>query len=337
MKLPMKSLLVASVIGGLGACLALSAAANHPAPVYAYVTALGSNTVSMIETSTDTVVATVSVGGGPLGIGVSPDGNRAYVANAYDNSVSVIDGLSQSVIATVPVGLEPLGVAVSPDGTKVYVASTGGGISPGVSVIDAATNVVIAEIPLSDAPASAAVTANGESLYVGTIGGGVFVIDTATKQVIRTIPLPLGSGVDSIALAPNLPFGYVVNAPSGVIAVLNLRANKANRSVATGGGNVQAIALSPDGKRVYATDSNLAQVVVFDSASERHIQRIALPAGSNPIGISLTPDGRKAYVAGNSSSSVFVIDTMTTTILTTVSVVGSPYAKGQFIATQWAQ
>ena len=44
-----------------------------------------------------TVVATVTVGSGPRGVGVNPTTNRIYVANGDGNSVTVIqdDGLAQ--------------------------------------------------------------------------------------------------------------------------------------------------------------------------------------------------------------------------------------------------
>ena len=46
-----------------------------------YVTNYGSNTVSVIDTATNTVTATVTVGTNPRGVAVSPDGKKVYVAN----------------------------------------------------------------------------------------------------------------------------------------------------------------------------------------------------------------------------------------------------------------
>ncbi|MGW7695574.1 hypothetical protein ACWGMA_43340 [Streptomyces asiaticus] len=56
-------------------------AAAVPPGGYAFVANLGSDTVSMINTSTD-AVTTVGVGRGPVGVAVSPDGSRAYVTPA---------------------------------------------------------------------------------------------------------------------------------------------------------------------------------------------------------------------------------------------------------------
>src|SRR5215472_16940294 len=90
----------------------------------AYITNLGSNTVSVIATATNTVVGLpIPVGLSPLGVGVTPDRSKAYVTNHGSNTVSVIDTASNSVSATIPVGGSPFGVAVTPDGSKVYVAN----------------------------------------------------------------------------------------------------------------------------------------------------------------------------------------------------------------------
>jgi YVTN family beta-propeller protein len=66
----------------------------------------------VIATATNTVVATVPVGGLPLGIAIKPGGAFAYVANRA-GTVSVINTATNTVVATVPVG-PPTGVAITP-------------------------------------------------------------------------------------------------------------------------------------------------------------------------------------------------------------------------------
>jgi YVTN family beta-propeller protein len=45
----------------------------------AYITNASSNTVSVIDTATDTVIATIPVSLHPFGVAVSPDGSKVYV------------------------------------------------------------------------------------------------------------------------------------------------------------------------------------------------------------------------------------------------------------------
>jgi PGF-pre-PGF domain-containing protein len=103
-----------------------------------YVTNNNAATVSVIDTSSNTVTATVPVESNPKGDAVSPDGSKVYVANEGTGRVSVIK-TSDNSVTTVTVGSVPYGVAVSPDGSKVYVANSG---SNKVSVIKTSDNSV---------------------------------------------------------------------------------------------------------------------------------------------------------------------------------------------------
>ena len=114
----------------------------------AYITNLDASTVSVIDTTSNTVTATIPVGSGPLGVAVTPDGSTVYVTNFIDGTVSVIATASNTVTATIPVGNNPFGVTASPDGSTVYVANEAAGTVAGtVSVIATASNTVTATIP----------------------------------------------------------------------------------------------------------------------------------------------------------------------------------------------
>src|SRR5215813_8704140 len=108
----------------------------------AYITNAGSNTVSVIDTATDTVVATTTAGITPGGVAVASDGSKVYVTNQTSQTVSVIATATNLTVATIPVGVRPAGVAVTPDGSKVYVTNVGDGITGTVSVIRTLTNTV---------------------------------------------------------------------------------------------------------------------------------------------------------------------------------------------------
>ena len=99
-----------------------------------YISNPGSDTVSVLDTVTNTVTATIPVNAGSTGtclgntpcngVAVTPDGRKVYVGNRGLNSVSVINTATNTVIATVPVGAFPFGIAATPDGRQVYVATT---------------------------------------------------------------------------------------------------------------------------------------------------------------------------------------------------------------------
>ena len=112
---------------------------------FAYVTNSYDSTVSVIDTATNAVVATVPVGLNPEYLAVTPDGTHVYVANQVSNTVSVIGTATNRVVATIPVGTFPVYVAVTPDGTKVYVSNEGDNT---VSVIARPGNTVVKTIPV---------------------------------------------------------------------------------------------------------------------------------------------------------------------------------------------
>ncbi|MFN2597419.1 MAG: YncE family protein [Pyrinomonadaceae bacterium] len=125
---------------------------------FAYVTNYSSDTVSVIDTTSNSVVATIPVGSQPAAVTITPGGAFAYVTNRTSNTVAVIDTATQALTATVPVGSSPVGVAFTSDGARAYVANSG---ADTVSVIDAAANAVVATVSVGSFPfAVATVTFN---------------------------------------------------------------------------------------------------------------------------------------------------------------------------------
>ena len=77
----------------------------------AYITNTTSNNVSVIDTATNKVTATIPVGDFPDGVAVSPDGRRAYITNTGSGTVSVIDTATNKVIATIATSAQSVGIA----------------------------------------------------------------------------------------------------------------------------------------------------------------------------------------------------------------------------------
>ena len=81
---------------------------------FAHVANQTSETVSVIDTFSNTVTATIPVGSAPVGVAITPNGNFAYVTNFNSNTVSVIATSTNAVTATVTVGDGPRGIAITP-------------------------------------------------------------------------------------------------------------------------------------------------------------------------------------------------------------------------------
>src|SRR6266571_4416429 len=93
-------------------------AAPTQAQQFAYVTNSSSSSVSVVDTATNTVTATVGVEDRPIGIAFTPDRSRVYVANSFSNSVSVIETATNTVIDTINIGRDSTAVAITPDGSR---------------------------------------------------------------------------------------------------------------------------------------------------------------------------------------------------------------------------
>ena len=161
-----------------------TAVAITPNGQYVYVANNGGTTVSVISTSSNSVVSTITVGSGPLGVAITPNGLYAYVANFGGTTVSVISTSSNSVVATIPVGTNPWDVAIPPNGQYVYVINNHGA---SVSVISTSSNSVVATIPVGTDPTAVAITPNGQYVYVANWVGTVSVISTSSNSVVTTI------------------------------------------------------------------------------------------------------------------------------------------------------
>ncbi len=132
-------------------------------------------TVEVMDTASQSITATLSVGPRPYRILLSPDGRRAYTNNLADGTVSVIDLATASTVATTQVGPEPTGLAVSPDGRLVYTTGLHSGV---LSALDAATGVLRGSVGLGGATREVVVSRDGARAYVSTMDA-VLVVDTA--------------------------------------------------------------------------------------------------------------------------------------------------------------
>ena len=87
----------------------------------------GDGSISVIDPSTDTVVATWTIpgGGSPDMGGVSADGTKLWVSGRYDSVVYVFDTTSGALLAKIPVPGGPHGLCVFPQPGQYSLGHTG--------------------------------------------------------------------------------------------------------------------------------------------------------------------------------------------------------------------
>lgn len=172
--------------------------------------------------------------------------------------------------------------------------------------------------PLARAEVGAGRTAAppGTTLYVtNTRSDSISIIDTATLEVVGTIPLGRGKP-NRIVFHPHGRQAWVVYDKSHDLGIVDAESHRLVRRVKIGG-NPYNLAFSPDGRYLYVLDwsseSSRDEVIAWDLRQERIAWRVEVstwPAHAVP-----SRDGRLLYVSGETAGDLTVIDTTTGTIV----------------------
>lgn len=324
-----------------GAC-----ALPEPENTRVYVANDGDSTISVIDGSTNAVIATIPVGQYPRGVTVTPDGSKVYVANFTNccsesqGSVSVIDAATNTVIKTISVGLNPAGqLAIDPSGLHVYVPNY---YESSISVINTSSDTVEAIINVPVNPFAITITQDGSRVYAvsqqqNSSDSTISVIDSTTFTVMNTILT--GPQSNAIVVSPDGSKLYTITSTNEpgfdtAVSVYNANTGVFITEIPMNLG-LYALALSPDGSRLYGSNNNCCgngngTVSVVDTSTNEIIA--VVPVGGAPGLLSVSADGSRVYVPNNWQASasggntVSVIDTATNTVLHTVTVGSSPFA-----------
>jgi len=187
--------IVASIpIGGTGGFTM----AMHPSGSHLYVPGGTWGFVAVVDTTTNTVSATITLSGTITELAISPGGAKLYVAGDTGTPIYDVDTATNTVTTTISIPQGSSGLAVNPAGTRLYVPQRG---SIGMHVVDTATDSVITTVPLAGgclggAPArDIAVNPAGTKAYFrDTNNGCVGVLDTASNTIINSLPITAPSG-----------------------------------------------------------------------------------------------------------------------------------------------
>jgi YVTN family beta-propeller protein len=141
---------------------------------------------------------TLSRGGMPQDVRISPDGKIFFVADMMADAVFLIDGDKFTEVGFIKTGLGTHGLYPSRDGTKLYVANRGINKVFGpprgkgsVSVIDFVTHKILTTwpVPRGGSPDMGNVSADGKQLWLsGRFDNVAYDIDTTTGEM-KSIPV----------------------------------------------------------------------------------------------------------------------------------------------------
>ena len=292
--------------------------------------------IHVIDPSTDKVVGVINDIEVPHGVAISPDGSKIYITDESLSALDVVNALTFKVEKRIKLSGRPNNLDVTPSGAKVYVAIRQ---APGaVDVIDVASMAKSKTIAVKGTIHNVYVTPDGKYAVAGSIDAStISVIDTANDSVAWT--LPLGSGIRPMAFTKNTDgstkeiivqlsdfhgFAVVDFATRKETRRITLPdvPNEAKETQGLQGSPSHGLAITPDGKLLWATSKYYDYVAAYSLPDFKLIKLVKV--GLHPEWLTIPPDGRKLYVAVAGEDATVVVDNKTLEVLTKIRVGSVP-------------
>jgi YVTN family beta-propeller protein len=283
-----------AALGGILLCTAcFSLAAAQQSKLRIIQTNSAGDNIHIIDPGTNKVVGEIKGIEAPHGVVVAPDGSRIYVSEQADKTLTVVDGKTLEVTKRIPLSGNPNLVDISPDGRWIYVAI-------------ALTWDDYSEFPQIKANPS----------------GGVDVIDAASLQKVKTIPLK--GGIHDLNVTPDGKYVIAGSSrgakpPANLMNVIDARTNEVAWSLLISPApSPMAISSNPDGstKWIFAQNGSANGFAVLDFATQAKINEIKLPdiaaekqnrhgGPSVSHGIALTADQKTLLINSRLNSTLY--------------------------------
>jgi YVTN family beta-propeller protein len=332
MKISLNPLVLAT-----GALIAVSAWAEPAPQDRVYTADLNSNTVSVINPATNTLLGQIRLGN------QRPD----ILSPLYKGEINVH------------------GLGFSPDHKTLIAISNG---SNSVSFIDTATNKVTGITYIGRSPHEGFFTADGKEAWVVVRGENyISVIDPTTYRETRRIETVPGPGM--VLFHPNGKQAFVVSSFNPVVEVIDVPAHKVVKQIKVVSPFSPFLQFTPDHKEIWMTHKDVGKVTridtgklevkgVFDTGfitnhlsfaklgkgtfayvtvGGENVVKVyttddtpklvaTISVGALPHGIWTSDDGSRVYVGLENGDAVDVIDTATNKLVKRVPAGQAPQA-----------
>ncbi|HEX4487986.1 MAG TPA: hypothetical protein VH088_17040 [Terriglobales bacterium] len=291
-----------------------------------------SNTVSVIDPSTDKLLGIIRLGDpvpgalsalyrGQLlvhGLGFSPDSKTLAVVSVGSNSVTLIDTATNKIKSTIYVGRSPHEAFFTPNGNELWITVRGENY---ISVIDPVRMKEVRRIEMANGPGMTVFGPDGRYGFVcSSFTPELTVVDTASHQVTARLP-QASPFCPNIAVTPENDEVWITLKDAGKIQIFNAKPPFEQKNVIETGPitNHVNFANNRNGKFAYVTIGGANQVKVFRrGATPELIATISV--GNLPHGIWASGDGSKIYVALENGEQAAAIDTLTNQVVANIPI-----------------
>lgn len=274
------------------------------------VVSIGSNSVTFIDTATNTVKHTTYIGRSPHEAFYTPDGREVWVTVRGEDYISVLDPVSYLETARLPTPGGPGMMMFSPDGKYGYVCSS---FNPELVVYDVASHEQIGSVeqPSPFCP-NIAVTPDGRQVWYTLKDIGKTVVIDALPPFDTITVLDTGPITNHVNIANTREGMMAYVTVGGLNEVKVFRTDDFSQVATIPVGHLpHGVWPSGDGRSVFVGLENDDQLVKIDTDTNQVVatipigqapQAVVYVPNAVPEGISGTDNLAPLGVAGNSTS-----------------------------------
>ncbi len=301
--------------------------ADGGAPQLAYIAGTAHG-ISIIDIAHQGVTGTITVGGNPRTILLSPDGYALYVAQPALGRVAVIAAKTGKTLCTANLSGQPSLLALSLDATVLYAAGQGDtkvrALDPDTCTVQRTfeTHEPVYGLAVTASTAVNATPSTPNQLWItGTTSLTVFEVD---GHLLGTVPIAGGPQYISI------PGGFTayVTTRQGTVVAVDLNTRRIVRTLLSKG-QFGPMDYDASTGEVYVPDLQHNQLDVLRPVTAGTTLLPQEPAriihlSSSPQSVAITSDGQLGFVA-LSNGQVLMLNIPGRSIVTTIAVGGSPH------------
>lgn len=259
------------------------------------VVSVGSNSVTFVDTATNTVKHVTYLGRSPHEVFFAPDGKEIWVTVRGEDYIAVLDGVTYQEKSRIKVPNGPGMQIFSPDGVYGYVCSS---FTPETVVVTLADHKIVGRVQqASPFCPNIAATPDGKQVWFTLKDSGKTQVFQArppfsTLKVLDTGPI--SNHVNFVRTAEG-QFAYVTVGGLNEVQVFRT-ADFAKVATIAVGKLPHGIWPSGDGKRIYVGLENDDALQVIDTSSNTVVATV--PVGQAPQAVVYVPNAIPAGTAG---------------------------------------
>ncbi len=292
-------------------------------PARIYVPNSESNTVSVIDPKSFTVIDTFPVGLQPQHVVPSYDLKTLWVTNDQGNTLTAIDPATGKPGATVGVA-DPYNMYFTPDGRHAIAVAERlqrlDFLDPHTMKLEHALPVKCPGIDHMD------FTADGRYLLASCeFGGSLIEVDVAREKVVGSVPLTNPSDMpQDVKLSPDGRVFYIADMAAGGVWLVDASTFKKIGFLPTDAG-AHGLYASRDSRFLYVSNRDAGTVSLVSFARRKVVDTWQLPVGASPDMGGVSANGKVLWLSGRYDSEVYAINTETGNLIDRISVGSGPH------------